>query len=216
VSADGAHADGGPDSTRNRIMYEASNLFARRGYHATTTRLIAAAVGVRQPSLFYHFSSKQAILQALLDSDLDEALPFVEAIARQPQPAAFRLYRYLRHDVSHLTDAPFNLSGIYTEEVMEDPAFAPWARKRARLHSAVERIVRDGIRWGEFVEMDSALVREAIAGILVRTLTLYSGGRRGAGPDLGDEIASLILRGLLRDPTRLEGLRPAPAGQEGG
>jgi AcrR family transcriptional regulator len=216
VSAHGAHADGGPDSTRNRIMYQASNLFARRGYHATTTRLIAAAVGVRQPSLFYHFSSKQAILQALLDSDLDEALPFVEAIARQPQPAAVRLYRYLRHDVSHLTDAPFNLSGIYTEEVMEDPAFAPWARKRARLHSAVERIVREGIRSGEFVEMDSALVREAIAGILVRTLTLYSGGRRGAGPDLGDEIASLILRGLLRDPSVLEGLRPAPAGQEGG
>src|SRR5581483_2006845 len=65
VSAGGASGGRGRERaanaerpTRERILYEASNLFAREGYHGTTTREIAAAVGVRQPSLFYHFPSK--------------------------------------------------------------------------------------------------------------------------------------------------------------
>ncbi|HZP90984.1 MAG TPA: TetR/AcrR family transcriptional regulator [Actinomycetota bacterium] len=193
-------------STRERILYEASNLFARQGFHGTTTREIATAVGVRQPSLFYHFPSKGAIMQALLASDLDEALPFVLALARGRGPASVRLYRYLRRDVDHLAGSPYNLSGLYTEEVMGDPEFAPWARKRARLHAAVEGMVREGVTSGEFVPVTPALVREAIAGILVRTLVLYS-GRPGAPTKLGEEVAAFVLRALLSEPERLPEIR---------
>jgi len=202
----GASAASAERSTRERILYEASNLFARQGYHGTTTREIATAVGVRQPSLFYHFPSKGAIMQALLASDLDEALPFVLALARGRGPASVRLYRYLRRDVDHLAGSPYNLSGLYTEEVMGDPEFAPWARKRTRLHAAVEGMVREGVASGEFVPVTPALVREAIAGILVRTLVLYS-GRPGAPTKLGEEVAAFVLRALLSDPGRLREIR---------
>ena len=58
-----------------------------------------------------------------------------------------------------------------------------------------------------FLPIDTALAREAIAGILIRALTLYSGGRTGASARFGDEIASLVLRGLLAEPAALEGVR---------
>jgi AcrR family transcriptional regulator len=193
--------------TRERILFEASNLFARQGYHGTTTREIAAAVGIRQPSLFHHFPSKPAIVRALLDSDLGSAVQFVEALASADAPAPLRLYRYLRHDVTHLTSSPYNLTGVYVEEVMGDLEFAPSARKRATLHAAVERIVRDGIDEGAFVSVPPELVRESIAGILVRTLTIYSGGRGRVPDDLGDEIASFVLRALLVDPSTLSDVR---------
>lgn len=193
-------------NTRERILREASELFARRGYHATTTRQIAEAVGVQQPALFHHFESKAGIVTAMLSWDLDEAVPFAEWLADEPGAASLRLYRYLVHDLAHLADSPYNLSAVYAEDVMGDPAFATWARKRARVHAAVERIVRDGIDEGEFVDIHPPIVREAVAGILTRTLTLYSGGRRHDA-DLTDEIASLILRGLLIDPSRLDAIR---------
>lgn len=196
-----------PAPTRERILFEASNLFARRGYHGTSTREIARAVGIRQPSLFHHFPSKDSILQELLSSDLNEAVPFAEAVAEEGGPASGRLYRYLRHDVLHLVESPYNLSGLYTEEVMAEPAFTPWARKRARLHAAVERIVRQGVASGEFVDHPTVLVREAITGILVRTLTLFSGGRIEAGVEVGDQIASFVLRAILADPSELARVR---------
>lgn len=193
--------------TRERILHEASNLFARRGYHATSTREIASAVGIRQPSLFHHFRSKVAILQALLASDLDEAVPHAEAVARADAPAGVRLYAYLRHDAGHLIGSPYNLSGLYTEEVMGDPDFAPWVERRGRLHAAIERVIRDGVASGEFVDVSPRLVREAITGILVRTLTVYSAGAPTAGEDFADEIASFVLRSVLRSPRRLPSIR---------
>ena len=197
--------------TRERILYEASKLFAAMGYHATTTREIARAVGIRQPSLFHHFRTKREIMQALLTYDLDE-FSFVADLAAEPGPAAVRLYRYLREDVALVSRSPYNLSGLYTDEVMGDPDFAPWSRRSDELAAAIERIVRDGVGSGEFVAMDPALVREAISGILLRTLMTYSGGRPQPAADLGDEIASFVLRAILADPSMLADVRRAAAG----
>ena len=49
--------------TKELILLEASRLFAVRGYLGTSTRDIAAAVGIQQPSMYSHFASKQAIVE---------------------------------------------------------------------------------------------------------------------------------------------------------
>ncbi|MEX0625549.1 MAG: TetR/AcrR family transcriptional regulator [Chloroflexota bacterium] len=190
-------------STRERILFVAAELFAQQGFHGTTTREIAAAVGVRQPSLFHHFPSKGTIAEGLLEWDLGLALPQVKEIAALPEPAAVRLYRYLLYDVGHLSSAPYNLSAIYNEEVIGSSDFARWARLRDELHDVVQGIVADGIASGEFIQIPAALVRQAIAGILVRALTLQSGGR-GEGSLLADHVALLLVRGLLSDPSRID------------
>ncbi|MUG96725.1 TetR family transcriptional regulator [Scytonema sp. UIC 10036] len=46
---------------RNRILDVAESLFQARGYTAVTMRDIAKAVGMRQASLYYHFSSKEEL-----------------------------------------------------------------------------------------------------------------------------------------------------------
>jgi len=111
--------------------------------------------------------------------------------------------------VALVSRSPYNLSGLYTDEVMGDPDFAPWSRRSDELAAAIERIVRDGVGSGEFVAMDPALVREAISGILLRTLMTYSGGRPQPAADLGDEIASFVLRAILADPAALTEVRRA-------
>ena len=68
---------------------EASHLFAVRGYFGTSTRDIADAVGLRQPSLFFHFPSKQAIVEQLQDdgrrsyAEIGKAVGLSEAAVRQ-------------------------------------------------------------------------------------------------------------------------------------
>ena len=57
-------------STRDRIVDEAFSLFAELGFHAVSVRDIAAAVGVRDASLYNHFPGKQAIFDAILEREL--------------------------------------------------------------------------------------------------------------------------------------------------
>lgn len=53
-------------ATRERIVEEAFSLFAERGFHAVSVRDIAAAVGIKDASLYNHFPTKQAIFDAIV------------------------------------------------------------------------------------------------------------------------------------------------------
>jgi AcrR family transcriptional regulator len=194
--------------TRQRILLEASELIAQQGYRATTTRQIAERVGVQQPSLFHHFASKADIVAELLAWDLGQTLPFVEELVATDRSAAERLYVYLRFDIDHLMNAPYNLAGVFTEDVMGDPAFAGWARRRARVHRCVASIVEAGVRSGEFTPVTPTVMAEAVAGVLIGVLTFHSGGRT-VRPELSDEVASVLLRGLLVDPARMPQIKEA-------
>ena len=54
-------------STKEKIIWEALNLFSTCGYAAVSVRDIAAAVGIRESSLYNHFQGKRAIFDAIVD-----------------------------------------------------------------------------------------------------------------------------------------------------
>jgi AcrR family transcriptional regulator len=56
--------------TAERILDAAEELFAERGYAGTSLRGVASVVGIRIPSLYNHFESKEALYAAVLERDL--------------------------------------------------------------------------------------------------------------------------------------------------
>jgi AcrR family transcriptional regulator len=56
---------GAGQGTTERILDAASELFAQRGYAATTTRAIAESAGVNEVTLFRRFENKRGVLAAL-------------------------------------------------------------------------------------------------------------------------------------------------------
>ena len=57
--------------TREQIFETAVSLFAQRGYHGTSMRKLARAVGIKESSIYNHFNGKSSIMQAILEYQLN-------------------------------------------------------------------------------------------------------------------------------------------------
>jgi TetR/AcrR family transcriptional regulator len=60
--------------TAERILDAAEAQFAERGFAGTTLRHVATAVGIRTPSLYNHFASKDALYAAVLERGIRPVL----------------------------------------------------------------------------------------------------------------------------------------------
>jgi AcrR family transcriptional regulator len=56
--------------TKERLLDAAERLFAHKGYHCTSLRLITREAGVNLAAVNYHFGSKEALLSAVLERRL--------------------------------------------------------------------------------------------------------------------------------------------------
>lgn len=67
------------ERTAERVLDAAEPLFAEHGYAGTSLRDIADAVGLRIPSLYNHFGSKEVLYAAVLDRGLAPVLAMLDA-----------------------------------------------------------------------------------------------------------------------------------------
>jgi AcrR family transcriptional regulator len=193
-------------ATRERILLESSRLFARRGYYGSTTRDIAEAVGVRQPSLFHHFASKSAILSALIDVDVGSSIALLESVLELELDHAGRLHLYMAQDTLNFLTQAFDARGFYTDAVFAEAEFAPQRKLLQRLHSLTQDVVAAGIEAGEFVQVDVVFVQRAATGILNASMR-----ERGSEPVAESErplqLADFVLAALLPERGRLDEIR---------
>lgn len=190
--------------TRQEILIQASRLFKRLGYRATTTREIAKAVNIKQPSLFHHFSSKKAIVEEIFSLSLNEAAIRIEKACRAEGPASERLHEYLVWDLSTLHRMPIAMSAIYTGDALKSPELAELAEKLKTFYRSLENLISQGISGGEFVDIDPTLGRLMVASITIAHLE-YAEDAVIEDPDrLAREGADFVLRAFRR-PDYFEG-----------
>lgn len=68
------------DERRGEILRAAIRCFAERGFHGTTTRRIAAEVGITEAALYRYFASKEALYEAIVAEKL-RSPSLVESLA---------------------------------------------------------------------------------------------------------------------------------------
>src|SRR5881392_401385 len=83
-------ADGSARSERRaHLVVLAGELFAQKGYRATTVREIADAAGILSGSLYHHFDSKESIGDEILSGFINAILAdYRDAVAQAADPRA--------------------------------------------------------------------------------------------------------------------------------
>jgi AcrR family transcriptional regulator len=119
------------ERTAAAILDAAEALFAERGYMGTTMRTVAKAVGLRDPSLYNHFASKDALYAAVLE----------------------RTYRLIEQRLENLLSGEASYTevgralGLITDVLSEHPTFVRLLQielltNGGRLHPVLERWLR--------------------------------------------------------------------------
>lgn len=84
----------------NRIVAAAAQLFAERGYTATTTRAIAERAGVNEVTLFRRFESKAGVLRALAQRFEEKSAARVVPSLPDPQDGWAMLLALARNEIA--------------------------------------------------------------------------------------------------------------------
>jgi AcrR family transcriptional regulator len=194
-------------STRGRILLAASVLFAQRGYFGTSTRDIADAVQIRQPSLFHHFQAKHEIFRALVELDLGPSIDRMTARLSEQSSWAEKLHLSIACDVHEILVQPFDARGLYQDAVLALDEFEAEREGIALFHDQVERVIGGGRRAREFVSCEPSFVLRAINGVLFETLREQGGPAGRVRRERPLQAADFVVRSLLVDQARLEDIR---------
>jgi AcrR family transcriptional regulator len=194
-------------STRGRILLEAATLFAQRGYFGTSTRDIADAVQIKQPSLFHHFGAKHEIFRALVELDLGPSIDRIRARLDEESTWGEKLHLSIACDVREALIQPFDARGLYQDAVLGLDEFADERAGIALFHELVEHLISSGREAGEFVVFEPSFVQRAVNGVLFETLREQGGpgGRFRERRPL--QAADFVLRALLVDQGTLDRIR---------
>ncbi len=82
--------------TPERIVAAATESFGTRGYEATSLDAVAAELGVRKQTILYHYPSKAALLDAVIDRASADLAAVLEQAVAAPGDAIDRVERIVR------------------------------------------------------------------------------------------------------------------------
>ncbi|MDL2266461.1 TetR/AcrR family transcriptional regulator [Desulfovibrio sp. OttesenSCG-928-G15] len=175
-----------------RLRQAALIRFADQGYDVTTLADIASDVGIKPPSIYAHFRSKQALFQEVMEFSFANELEGAARILQRPEPVSTALKNYFYGTLHRFENDPnlrFWLRSIYlpprelVQEIREnDKQFA----------ASLEKLIARALCHSQYGLRNSPLPHETLAASFIGIL-------RGLHAELlycGNENSNKILSAL--------------------
>jgi AcrR family transcriptional regulator len=157
--------------TSDRIVDVALTAFGTRGFEATSLDALAGELGIRKQTILYHFNSKDALLDAVVDEAAHELTAVLEESLAKPGDLLARVDAIVR-SVFRLAARRPELLGFLREVSRLGPPAA--TRFAAILEPFVGRatgFLEEGMAAGEIRQQDARLLLLATYSTIVGMAT---------------------------------------------
>ncbi|MBE0361566.1 TetR/AcrR family transcriptional regulator [Pseudoalteromonas aliena] len=186
------------EARRQQVLTAAADCFRRKGFHAAGMAEISRMAGMSAGHIYNYFESKEAIIESIIEKDMEEMFSIFEGFEGQPQDTLTVLLNGLNIGVQRHMDTDTGACAVELEMLAEAGRnnkvatllrdADTQARNKMRQLLTSERSVIKDI---DEVELESRInvIFSVMAGLLLRKV-LY--------PDLTEETVLIALRPAMK------------------
>lgn len=195
---------------RELILESAKTVFGRLGYSKATLDDIAEAIGMKKPSLYYYYKSKEVLFIEAFSKEWRESLSHIKRIADAESNPHDRLLLYMRSSLRYyqeiVTQHTISIRVLVETRATFQELFRESRAKEANYYATV---IKEGIEKGVFFPCEAERVGNAM--MVVKDLIQFEEFQRADFhrlpyidfPKIERDVLftiSLILNGVSKTP----------------
>ncbi|SPE63740.1 HTH-type transcriptional repressor KstR2 [Streptomyces netropsis] len=189
---------------RRELLATAAEVFATQGYNATTVRRIADEAGLLAGSLYYHFDSKESMLDEILSGFLDELWTGYDAVLDAglgPRETIEALVTESFREIDRHRAAV----AIYQKEsrhLVTQPRFGYLVDSQRKFEKAWLGTLERGVADGSFrADLDIRLAYRFVRDTVWVAASWYRPGGTHSPEEIARQYLSMVLDGIAgREP----------------
>jgi TetR/AcrR family transcriptional regulator, cholesterol catabolism regulator len=184
---------------REELLATAAEVFAAQGYRATTVRRIADAAGMLAGSLYYHFDSKESMIDEILSTFLDDLWARYDAVLASGLGPRQTIEALVTESFREI-DRHHSAVAIYQKEarhLQTQPRFAYLADSQAKFEKAWLGTLERGVADRVFrADLDARLTYRFLRDTVWVAASWYRPGGQHSPEEIARQYLSMVLDGI--------------------
>jgi AcrR family transcriptional regulator len=185
---------------REELLRIVLELFATEGYHATSVRDIADRAQIVSGSLFYHFKSKESMLEELVAPYFNSLLTgCMDVVAQEGRLASEAVVGLIEVTIATICDGMLEARVAAREWSVIESTFPDVAASVDMVDRIWLAVIEQGVKDGEFrSDIDPKVSYYMIRGALSDTVTWYSESGTKSAFEIARVYSSVFLGGIQK------------------
>jgi TetR/AcrR family transcriptional regulator, cholesterol catabolism regulator len=192
----GRRADKKPSARREELLQIALELFASEGYHNTGVRDIADRAQIVSGSLFYHFTSKESMLEELIVPYFRTLLDRCSAVVQETSGGE-AIFGLIEATIATISEGMLKARVGRRDWSVLAANFPEIVAIVETLDSIWMAILEQGARDGEFrADVDPRITYNMLKGALSSLVNWYADGGEKTTAEIASVYSSVLLDGI--------------------
>ena len=187
------------ETKRDRFFSKTLVLIYKKGFKATTMRDIAQNLNFEVANVYNYIDSKQSFLEQSLFGIQQEFLNAMDAIEDSELHAPEKLEHLIRSYVQITSKRPYEQALLVNEwRNLNEPKLQEFVKHRENYEQKLEGILIEGMRTGQFKEMDSQMATQIILATLRWSYKQFLDQQRTTNPlAMQKQLIDFIQNGIV-------------------
>jgi AcrR family transcriptional regulator len=186
-------------SRKEQIVDRAAKLFKQKGFAATSMRDLAAELGIEAASIYYHFKSKEELLEKVCFDMADKFITNAREVNDIYFSAEEKLRMAIKLHVQTITENQ-NQSSVFLSEWrnLSEPKLSLFRQLRQQYENQFTIILADGEKEDIFDDVDKKFAVLSILSTINFINEWYKPDGRMNASEIAEKLSNFIMGGLRK------------------